>query len=495
MIVIRGGRIASAGAWNGEFRDIMIDRDRISDITPPGAVTRDAETIDATGMLIIPGLINAHTHGHGNLAKGVADRWPLETFLSWGPWSLGRTVEHYRVAGLIGAAEMVRKGCTAAYDLFAEYPSPSWEGIEAVANSYQEVGMRVVIAPMMADRSVYEATPGLIQALSPDLQRDVAAIRYAPAQKSIEACRKIAKGWAFPTDRVKFALAPTIPHHCSDEFLTGLRDLGREFGIGVHMHIAESKPDVMAAIDHYGKTAVIHLQNLGMLGPRFVAAHSVWLDDDDMARFADNAVLVAHNPAANMKLGSGLAEVRRLMERGVTVGIGTDGSRSSDNQNMFEAMRLASFTSRVVGREESEWLSAKESFGSATVNGAKVLGWEGEIGEIKQSGKADLVFLKLADFNYMPLNDAIAQVVFCEDGTSVDTVMIDGRIVLRNGKFTSFDVTALARRAETVIEDMRRLNAEAKQRAERLEPYVGAYARDLTHRAYHINRFSGVTKQ
>jgi len=322
------------------------------------------------------------------------------------------------VAALIGAAEMVRKGCTAAYDLFAEYPAPSVEGIEAVARSYQEVGMRAVIAPMMADRSLYEAMPGFIETLPADLKREVAAIRYAPAQKTIDACRGIAQSWAIPTDRVKFALGPTIPHHCSDEFLSGLRDLAREFNLDIHMHIAESKPDVMAGIDCYGKTAVVHLQDLGILGPRFIAAHCVWLDEDDIGRFADEGVMVAHNPAANMKLGSGLAEIRAIVQRGIIVGIGADGSRSSDNQNMFEAMRLASFTSRVVGREESEWLSAKDAFAATTLGGAKVLGWEGEIGEIQKGAKADLVFLRIADFNYMPLNDVVAQVVFCEDGTS-----------------------------------------------------------------------------
>jgi cytosine/adenosine deaminase-related metal-dependent hydrolase len=154
-------------------------------------------------------------------------------------------------------------------------------------------------------------------------------------------------------------------------------------------------------------------------------------------------------------------------------------------------MRLASFSSRVVGRPESEWLSAKEAFAATTMGGAKVLGWEGEIGEIRTGAKADIALLRLADFNYMPLNDAIGQLVFCEDGTSVDTVMIDGRIVLRDGTFTSLDVNSLAKRAEGVIEDMRRINADARVRAEKLEPHVAAYAQNLTRRAYHINRFSG----
>jgi cytosine/adenosine deaminase-related metal-dependent hydrolase len=491
MILIQGGRVASAGTWNGEFRDILIEGDRIADVTAPGNVTREAETIDASRMLIIPGLVNAHTHAHGNLAKGVADRWPLEVFLNWGPWSLGRTVEHYRVAALIGAAEMVRKGCTAAYDLFAEYPTPSVVGIEAVARSYQEIGVRAAIAPMMADRSLYEAMPGFIDVLPTDVKREIAEIRYAPAQTTVEACRVIAQSWAIPTDQVKFALGPTIPHHCSDDFLRALRDLACEFGLDIHMHVAESKPDVLAGIDRYGKTAVAHLQDLGILGPRFIAAHCVWLDDNDMARFADHGVMVAHNPGANMKLGSGLADVRAMIQRGITVGVGADGSRSSDNQNMFEAMRLAAFTSRVVGRMESEWLSAEDAFAATTLGGAKLLGWEGEIGEIRKGAKADLVLLRTADFNYMPLNNPIAQLVFCEDGTSVHTVMIGGRFVLRDGKFTRLDVNALSKRAEIVTEDMRRINAEARKRAETFEPHVASYAQALAGRDYHVNRFSG----
>jgi 5-methylthioadenosine/S-adenosylhomocysteine deaminase len=491
MMLIHGGRIASAGVWNGEARDLVIAEGRIRDIVEPGSVTGDVERISAAGMLIIPGLVNAHTHAHGNVAKGIADRWALETFLSWGRWTMGHDTEHSQVAALIGAAEMLRRGCTAAYDMFGEYPLPSPEGIEAVADAYQSIGMRAVIAPLLADRSIHQAMPGLIESMPDGVRDAVASIAYVGWERSLAACRETARGWRRPADRLKFALGPTIAFHCSDSFLTGLRDLARENGLGISMHIAESKPDVIASLEHYGRSSVAHLEALGLLGPHFVAAHSVWIDDADADLFAKHGVTVAHNPAANMKLGSGLADMRQFLDRGITVGIGTDGSRSSDNQNMLEAMRLAAFTSRVIGRPPSDWISAPEAFAAATIGSAAALGWAGEIGRIAKGYQADLVFLTLAESSYLPLNDAIAQVVFCEDGTGVDTVMVNGQILLRGGRFTQFRPETLARRVEAAMDAMWRRNADVKASAQRLEPHVAAYARELTQRVHHINRFAG----
>jgi guanine deaminase len=190
-----GGAYVLRGDLNTcDLADVLIERGFITAIEPPGRITREgAERIDAADRLLVPGLVNGHTHGHGGLGKGaVGDRVPLEVFLSAsGAINGSRTVEDKRLSATLSAVELVRKGCTAAYDLFVEYPVPSCEGIDAVAEAYAAVGMRAVIAPMMADRTLYEALPGLMEALPPHLQARARQMQAAPHEASIAAAREI----------------------------------------------------------------------------------------------------------------------------------------------------------------------------------------------------------------------------------------------------------------------------------------------------------------
>src|SRR5439155_116924 len=288
----------------------------------------------------------------------------------------------------LGAVEMVLKGCTACYDLSFEWPLPSAEGLAQAAAAYAEVGMRAVVAPMVADRSFYEVIPGLMDALPPPLQQRVAELRLPPTEATLEAIRGALRGWSFDRDRVRPAVAPTIPHHCSDAFISGCAALAREFDVGLHSHVAESKVQAVTGIRLYGKTQTAHLDALGVLGPLFTVAHGVWLDEDDMARLGDHGASVAHNPGSNMRLGSGLADARAMLERRVNLGIGTDGANCADNQNMYEALRLASFVSKVQGPDWRRWLTTREAawaaatarasaappaMATATVRGSKAL--------------------------------------------------------------------------------------------------------------------------
>ncbi len=355
--VIRNGRLLDIAGHAAPATDILIAGDTVAAIGAPGlAAPPDARVVDAADRLLMPGLVNAHTHGHGNLAKGMGDVWTLELLLNAGPYINGhRSLEDKYLSGLLGGLDMIRSGTTACYDLMHEFPLPTAEGIAAAARGYGEAGLRVVLAPMVADHSFFEAIPGLIEALPSGLARDVERFRTAPAAATLAALRSIVTGWTGDADRARIALAPTIPLHCSDAFITGCRDLAAEFGVALHMHLAESRVQAVSGVRRYGKTLTAHLDALGFLGVNFTGAHGVWLDDDDIARLADRGCAVAHNPGSNMRLGSGIAPARRMKERGVVLGIGTDGASCSDNQNMFEAMRLASFASRIVGTDHRSW--------------------------------------------------------------------------------------------------------------------------------------------
>lgn len=490
--LIHGGRVLRPDLECGPA-DILVDGDSIADIVAPGTVKDgNALRIDAAGRLVIPGLVNGHNHAQTNLAKGLFDRYNLETYLNASPWATGRrTLEDHHLAAVIGAAEMVRKGCTAAYDMFAEFPLPSAAGVEAVAKGYADVGMRATIAPMMADRSFYEAIPGLADALPEPLRGEALKIRLADHRQSLAACRQMIRDWKYDRDVIRPALGPTIPHHCSDEFLAGCRDLAEELDVGMQMHVGETKMQAVVAMRKYGRTMVAHLDSLGLLGPGFCVAHGVWLDDDDRARLAERGASVSHNPGSNMKLGSGMADARRMLDRGVNLAIGTDGAGCSDNLNVFEAMRMASFVSRVADHPPERWLSSREVFRAMSEGGAKALGFGGKIGRIERGCKADLVFLDLGHVNYVPLNDVVNQIVFCEDGTGVHSVMIGGRMVLEAGRFTTIDLARIATQAEAAVERLRAANRGARELAEKLEPYVGQYCGGLAATPYHVHRFLG----
>src|SRR5262245_41478138 len=190
--LIRGGRVLRADFLTCDPADVLVEHGFIRAIEPVGRITRgDLETIEAADRLLVPGLVNGHTHAHGGLGKGaVGDRVPLEVFLSAsGVINGSRTVEDKRLSATLTAVELVRKGCTAAYDLFVEYPMPSREGLDAVAEAYGAVGMRAVIAPMMADRTLYEALPGLIESLPFHLQEQARRIKAAPYEASVAAAR------------------------------------------------------------------------------------------------------------------------------------------------------------------------------------------------------------------------------------------------------------------------------------------------------------------
>lgn len=487
--IIRGGKLLDSAKRAASPADILIKGDTIAEIGRPGlAAPADATVIDAKHRLMHPGLVNAHTHGPGNLAKGLHDRWTLELLLTGSQWvGIGRNLEDRYLSSLIGAAEMVLKGCTAAYDLAAEFPLPSVEGLSAMAKAYEEVGMRAVLAPMVADLSFFEAIPGLMECLPPSLQKEVESFRLAPWKATTKQMRKALQKWPF--EKVALAVAPTIPHHCTDDFLIACRDLAREYEVGIHSHVAESKVQVVAGYKRYGTSLAAHMDELGLVNERFTVAHGVWLDDDDMKRLGDRGASVAHNPGSNMRLGSGLADVRGMLDRRVNVGVGTDGANCADNQNMYEAMRLASFASKVQGPDWQRWLTTEEALRAATEGSARALGLEKEIGRIAPGYKADIVFLDLHHINWIPTNDPVNTLVHAEDGTAVHSVMIGGRMIVQDHKLLTLDLAKLAAQVEASQARRREVTGTAKKLYHRLEKVVGTFCPGLAKAPLHIHRY------
>ena len=487
-VVISGGLVLAHGDTAARPADIVLQGDTIAAIAPAGTA-QAPQRIDATGRLIIPGLVNAHTHGHGGLAKGIGDRWSLELLLNAGSWINGaRTSEDRYLSTVLSAVEMIRKGCTACYDLSAMIPAPSVDALADVARAYADVGMRAVIAPMIADRTFYQAIPGLLDAFPAELRAIAEAMRTASPETILAPIRDAARTWSHSSDRIRLGIAPTIPLHCSDDFIAGCRDLATEFGLPVQTHLAESAPQRAGAVQRYGTTLTAHLHRMHLLGPGFSAAHAIWIDDTEIELLASHGCAVAHNPGSNLRLGNGIADIRRTIAGGVTVGVGTDGSSSSDNQNMFEATRLAAFVSRVFDRPPQDWIGAPEALRLATEGSAAVLGMADLIGRIAPSYKADLVFLDLDHINLVPLNNAMNQLVNTEDGAAVRDVMIGGRFVLRDGQLPGLDWPGIAARARDAAARLAEANAAVRQAAERLAPVVSHFCVGLGRCAHDLPR-------
>src|SRR5580700_2322260 len=288
--IIRNGRLVDLRRREAAPADILIEGDKILSVGRPGMeAPDDATLVDASDRAMMPGLVNGHVHGHGTLAKGlVGDRWPLELFLNAMPGLAGnRTLEDKYLNGLVAAVEMIRKGCTACYDLFFEFPLPSRDGVVALGQAYRDAGVRAVIAPMLADKTLYQAYPGLIEAMPDALQPDVRAFTLAPYEATADAIETIYADWPFDRNWIRPAIAPTIPLHCSDAFLVRCNDLARAYGLPLQTHLAETKAQAVLGLRKYGKTLTAHLDSLGMLGPHLSAAHAIWVDDDDRSRLAD----------------------------------------------------------------------------------------------------------------------------------------------------------------------------------------------------------------
>lgn len=487
-ILIRGGLVVDAEAGTAHPRDILVTGDRISEVAAPGSIVApDATLLDAADRLVIPGLVNAHTHGHMSLQKGIAERWTLEASLTNGAWLAGpRDPETIYASTLLAAGEMLLKGATTCFDLVYEYPHPTVEGFFAVAQAYADAGMHAVLAPMISDTSLFRAIPGLLDALPPELGRQVDG--DLDGRRTLEAVNAIVAERSRLPEGISLAIAPTIPHHCSMGFLLECADIADRHDLPIHMHIAESRLQALTAQKRYGRSPVSFLKDLGILRKGFVAAHAVWLDENDLDTLAETGCGVAHIPASNMRLGVGVAHIRPMLERGITVGLATDGANSSDSLDMMRAMRLANYIGRTYAGPREGWLGAAETIRLGTIGGATLAG-RPEAGRIAPGAAADLVFLDLGHIDFLPLNDPLNQVVNCAGAATITDVMASGKIAVRDRKLVSAVFAGLPERVRQARARLEADSAGLRALSSRLEPHVVAFAQSLAGEPLSVERY------
>ncbi|MDC7786324.1 amidohydrolase family protein [Rhodoplanes sp. TEM] len=421
---------------------------------------RPDTTIDGTNRLVAPGLINAHTHSQSSTMAGFGDRLSHPAFM----WltqahTSRRTADEIRLAVLLTAWGMMASGSTAAIDHFPGQRFTAAD-MDAVLAAWEETGLRAALGMRFFDGAFADIFPEA--PLPEDLKARIAQVEILKPQ-GVDELRDLMGDtiahWHGRAGRLSVFPAPSNPDRCTDAALLLCAELAEKHDTGIHTHLLETRKQARLAADKYGETAVRHLETLGVLSPRWSCAHAIWLDDADIELMAQRGVVAVLNPESNARLGTGLARAPEMLRAGVTLALGTDGASANDNMVLHEAMRAVATSHRAAEPDRSRWITARDVLRMATAGGAAALRRPG-LGAIAPGAPADLVLYRLDTPWWTPLNDPVAQLVFAETGAAVDTVMVDGRIVLDHGRVTTFDTDALVREVRDMAASLRVRNAD-----------------------------------
>jgi cytosine/adenosine deaminase-related metal-dependent hydrolase len=372
---------------------------------------------------------------------------------------------------LFGAIEQLRSGATCVVDFLYELDGFTTESLEAVVRGYRDAGLRALIALGIGDRAYHETVildEGLI---SRELVERLEQERPPSWDEWERFCRDAVERFHRPDEGISIALGPSGPQRCSDEMLAGCAALAEELDLVVHIHVLETRMQAVTGQRLYGETLVEHMDSIGFLSPRVVFAHGIWLTPGDISLVRDRGVTIAHNPASNLKLGSGLAAVPRLLAEGVNVALGTDGMSSNDGLDMFGSVKLAALLHKLWGIDYEQWLGAREAWLLATAGGARAAGDADGLGRLEPGRRADLVLLDLDSHVFTPLNDPLRQLALGSSTLAVDSVLVGGEWSVRGGRTARVDEAAvLAQARETGREILGRFDEAFELGKQLLEP-------------------------
>ncbi|MGD9560341.1 MAG: amidohydrolase [Oscillospiraceae bacterium] len=377
---------------------------------PPVGGFAAERVIDAAGKLVMPGLINCHTHLYMTLLRNYADdlrfdEWLFEKIM---PKEDLITPEDAYWCNLLACLEMIHTGTTCFLDMhmFKE---------QSIAAA-QQAGLRAVMSR------------GIV---GEDAADEAGQQRIADTMAEVERAQTCG-------GMVRCMLGPHAIYTCGDGLLRHLVSVAKDSGLRMHIHLSETRGEVENCLKAHGCTPVAYLAKMGFFEVPTIAAHCVHLTDDDIGILAQHGVHVATNPVSNMKLGNGFAPVPKLLNAGVNVCVGTDGAASNNALNMFRELSMLSYIHKGV-LEDPEAMPAPVVLQCGTANGARALGMEDEIGSIAVGKRADLIFIDMARPQLQPVNDMAAALVYAANGSEVDTVMVDGRVVMENGRVETMD--------------------------------------------------------
>jgi 5-methylthioadenosine/S-adenosylhomocysteine deaminase len=416
-LLVTGGQVLRPDL-TVERADVLVSQDSgdIVAVDEPGTLDGDDE-LDASGGLVIPGLVNAHTHVAMTLLRGLADDKPLDAWLQEDVWPVEAelTAEDIRAGAELGLVEMIRSGTTALSDMYFE--------VEEIADAVDRAGMRAVLG-------FTAVTVG----------KDDEGAR-ADLQESLDVAREL-DGAA--DGRIRTTFQPHSLTTVGEEHLREYVPQALDDDLSIHLHANETRDEVTPIVDEHGKRPLAYADDVGLLDGDTYVAHGVHVDDSEIDLLAETGTGVAHCPASNMKLASGMAPVQDLLDAGVTVGIGTDGAASNNDLDMFDEMRDAAMLGKLAADDASA-VDAGTVVEMATQNGADLLGFDS--GRIEAGANADLAVIDLDAPHLTPAHDLVSHLAYAVHGSDVCHTVCDGAVVMRDRTVEVFDEQAVRERA------------------------------------------------
>src|SRR5712691_9695942 len=386
----------------------------------------DDEVIDVQGKLIIPGLIDTHVHLAQALIRGCADDMALIQWLCERVWVLqgNFTEDDGYASARLCIAEMLKSGTTT----FLESMLAHRYGFNGIARAVDESGMRACLAGIVMDMPTYATQsnamhPGMIES----------------RETSLFGVLEMHSKWnGAANERIHVWFGPRTPGGVSSELYREMSELAHQREMGITMHLAEVEADKIFLQERYGLSPVLYAESVGLLGPKTVLVHMVWLTQEDIEKLAASRTSVSHNPSSNSKLASGVCKVPQMLASGVNIALGCDGGPSNNDYDMIREMKLAAIIHKAVTLDPLI-IPAETALELATINGARSLGLEHEIGSLEAGKKADLVVINLNRLHTTPSFNPVSTLVYAATGGEVETVVVDGRIVVDQGRLLTMN--------------------------------------------------------
>ena len=408
-------------------KDLLIKDDLIYKIDEEIVQDNVDKVIDAKDKILLPGFVNTHTHLSMALFRGLADDLSLDEWLNDNIWPMEANLNEYYcyIGALLGAVELIKSGTTTFSDMYFY--------MEDVAKAVEESGIRAVLSYGMIDFGDEEK-------------------RKAEIEKNMNLfknCHNTADG------RIKVFFGPHSPYTASEELLKEVRKLADENNIKIHIHVSETQKEIDDVSAEKGLRPFEYLDSIGFLGPDVLCAHCVWLSDEEIEIIKKHDVKISHNPCSNMKLASGIAPVKKLLDNDICVAIGTDGASSNNNLDIIEELKTASLLQKV-STLDPEALNSDEALAMGTIEGAKALGLDDEIGTIEVGKKADLILIDTNNANMIPDSSKLSSnVIYAANGFNVDTTICNGQILMENRQLTTLDEQDIYKKAKEAIDELK----------------------------------------
>lgn len=466
-LLVKGGEVLTPDGRLGAA-DVLIGEGVIAEIGAEVAPPSGVEVLDASGMIVAPGLINAHYHSGENFNPGLYENLPLDLWFVRSHQvtrDAPPSSEAIYTRTMLGAALMLRSGATACVDFLYEAPEITLETLEPVVGAYRDAGIRATILLGVADRPFAASLP---------LERsEEAAAREAPPpdrDRIMELARAAVDRWHDPDGTIRIGLGPSAPQRCTPELLDRTLALARERDLVWQTHVLETRSQAHASRQWYGHSFVEWMHERGLLGPTSTLVHTVWLSDRDIELISETRTPTVHCLLSNLRLGDGVARLPALRAAGVRVALGTDGRGCDETLDMLELIKMTACVHKARGGDWRRWPTAREAFEMATSEASVCTGHGHSLGRVERGARGDLIMLPRHSPAFTPLHDPIRQLVYGAPSRDVRHVVVDGRVVLRDGRLAGADLDSLLARAREHTPEL--LGGVRKEDADEIERVV-----------------------